>query len=280
MLRIGALARLADLRIRQGRVEEAERLLAAIELAQCDEAARAWAAVHLARGELARAAAVLESALDAVGREQPGAVPLLELLVEVELAAQQVDRARAAAADLDAAATRIDSDYASAAAALARARVCRALGEADAERHLRTALVGFANARMPIEAATSRLELATSLGSAAPEVAIAEARAALDTFRRADASRLEREAVAVLRTLGVREAEVTRTGGELTKREAEVLTLIGEGLSNPEIGARLYVSRKTVEYHVSNVLAKLGLRSRAEAAAYAIRAQGETRVPS
>jgi DNA-binding NarL/FixJ family response regulator len=133
---------------------------------------------------------------------------------------------------------------------------------------------------MPIEAATSRLELATSLGSAAPEVAIAEARTALDTFRRADASRLEREAVAVLRTLGVREAEVTRTGGELTKREAEVLTLIGEGLSNPEIGARLYVSRKTVEYHVSNVLAKLGLRSRAEAAAYAIRAQGETRVPS
>ena len=133
---------------------------------------------------------------------------------------------------------------------------------------------------MPVEIATSRLALATSLGTTAPEVAIAEARSALDTFRRAEASRLEHEAVAVLRTLGVREAEVTRTGGDLTKREAEVLMLIGEGLSNPEMAARLFVSRKTVEFHVSNVLAKLGLRSRAEAAAYATRATAETRVSS
>ena len=55
-----------------------------------------------------------------------------------------------------------------------------------------------------------------------------------------------------------------------------MLDLLGHGLSNPEISDRLYISRKTVEHHVGNILAKLGLRSRAEAAAYAARAKPAT----
>jgi DNA-binding NarL/FixJ family response regulator len=50
-----------------------------------------------------------------------------------------------------------------------------------------------------------------------------------------------------------------------------VLRLLGEGLSNPDIAARLFISPKTAEHHVGRILRKLDLRSRAEAAAYAAR---------
>ncbi len=57
----------------------------------------------------------------------------------------------------------------------------------------------------------------------------------------------------------------------LTAREREVLALIAEGLANKEIAARLHISENTVKTHVRHILEKLGLRSRAEAAVYAVR---------
>jgi DNA-binding CsgD family transcriptional regulator/tetratricopeptide (TPR) repeat protein len=60
------------------------------------------------------------------------------------------------------------------------------------------------------------------------------------------------------------------TGG-LTPREVEVLRLVADGLSNREIGERLYITTKTAAVHVSNILAKVGAASRTEAATWALR---------
>ena len=66
--------------------------------------------------------------------------------------------------------------------------------------------------------------------------------------------------------------------GELTKRETEVLELLADGCSNEEIAQRLVISRRTAEHHVAHILSKLDLRSRAEAAAYAVRERPERSV--
>ena len=63
----------------------------------------------------------------------------------------------------------------------------------------------------------------------------------------------------------------TLDGLGLTARELEVLRLVADGHSNGEIAERLFISRKTASVHVSNILAKLGVTTRGQAAAVAHR---------
>ncbi|MFE7761032.1 response regulator [Streptomyces sp. NPDC057438] len=63
----------------------------------------------------------------------------------------------------------------------------------------------------------------------------------------------------------------------LTDREREILALIGEGLTNRQIGQRLYLAEKTVKNHISRLLAKLGVERRIQAAVIATQAQDRLR---
>ena len=69
----------------------------------------------------------------------------------------------------------------------------------------------------------------------------------------------------------MREVQVPESPEKLTPRETEVLRLLAQGMSNKEIGAALVIGVKTVKTHVSNVLSKLGVPSRTQAALYAVR---------
>jgi DNA-binding CsgD family transcriptional regulator len=273
--RAAAMIRLADLRVRQGRLEEAALLLDGLE--QHPDVVPTLAALRLARGEVALARDLLERAVQGSDDEVPtvGAStmvgPLLALLVDAHLEEGSLDDADRIARRLGRLAETQHGPYLRAAAALAKGRVCVAGGQGDARACLHEALEGFARAQLPMELARTRLEMARAVAGRSPEVAVAEAKAALEEFERLEAARHADAAAALLRALGAPVRTGPKGVGALTRREAEILQLLGAGLSNPEIAERLYITRKTVETHVSNLLAKLGLRNRAEAAAFATR---------
>jgi len=75
----------------------------------------------------------------------------------------------------------------------------------------------------------------------------------------------------VLRSLGMRVPRSEATAGQLSPREMEVAELIAQGLSNPVIARRLFLSRPTVATHVVSILAKLGFSSRSQIAAWIAR---------
>jgi non-specific serine/threonine protein kinase len=74
-----------------------------------------------------------------------------------------------------------------------------------------------------------------------------------------------------LSELGVRPGRSGTDASPLTPRERQVAELIGEGLSNRQIADKLFVSERTAEAHVQNILMKLGFSSRTQVAGWAVR---------
>jgi DNA-binding CsgD family transcriptional regulator len=262
-------ARLAEIRVLQGRLDEAERLLAGIE--SDPDAVRAAVAMRLARGEPRGAEALLVARLDEIGWTNLLAAPLLELTVQARLADDRVTEATGAAEALEAVADAPGRERVEAAAALARGRIACAAGDANAVNLLQRAVNGFARLGLRLEVAQARLELARALAPQSPPAAIETARHARNELESLGAARDADAAAALMRSLGARGRAGPRSLGSLSRRETEVLRLLGEGLSNRDIASRLFISPKTAEHHVGRIYAKLGLKSRAEAAAYAVR---------
>jgi DNA-binding CsgD family transcriptional regulator len=273
-----ALVRMAGLRIRQGRLEEAEQLMSCVGDAVATETEQAlWmAALMLARADAAGARRNLEQRLDHLAASRAHLVAALDLLVEAHLTVGDVDAAATAAGRLAAVAADTADDRLRAIVSGADGRVAAARGDSEtAIGLLETTLRLWSQLELPFEAARARVELGRLLAGSRPDVAVDHARRALSAFETLGAAHDADRTAALLRSLGVTARTGPKGVGALTLREREVLRLLGAGLSNPEIAARLHVSRKTAAHHVSNILAKLGLRNRAEAAAYAVANVGQ-----
>ncbi len=262
------VADLVALRVLQGRLEEAEALITGFE--DDLDCAPSAAAVDLALRRPGRAVERLVAALDALAETPVLTLPARAQLVDAALEAGDVELAQDAAqriADLaaatDTALHRAHRDHAAGKVALAR-------GGGEATGLLRSAALGFAQAGAPLAACRARMDLGRSLVAKDRGLAITEARSALQAFDRMGATAEADRAAAFLRGLGVKGRTGPRDGSPLSRREQEVLGLVCQGLSNTEIAERLFISTRTAAHHVSNILTKLGVRSRTEAAAYAL----------
>ncbi|MFF0479217.1 AAA family ATPase [Streptomyces sp. NPDC004284] len=137
----------------------------------------------------------------------------------------------------------------------------------DAEPHFLAALADPAGAQWPFEHALAQLDFAEWLRR---RRRAAEARplltAALEVFERLDARPWTERATAELRAAGVAVADSTapEAVAGLTPQELQIAQLAAEGLTNRDIGARLYLSPRTIGFHLHKIFPKLGITGRAQ----------------
>ena len=262
-----ALYRQGELRRVRGELEAAEALYREASRSG-REPQPGLALLRLAQGRTDAAVAAMRR-LAGQATSPAGRAALLPAYVDVMLAAGALDEAHTACRELAAIADGIQSELLSAAAAQARGAVDLAKGDARAALlQLRQALQALQALDVPYETARVRVLLALACRALGDDDSAAlELEAARDSFGALGAAP-DVATVDALLTGGARDD----THG-LTDRELDVLRLVAAGETNRAIAAALSISRRTVDRHVSNILAKLGARSRAAATAYAYRHQ-------
>jgi DNA-binding CsgD family transcriptional regulator len=272
-----ALVRLADLRRRQGRLEEAAAIFEKVVPASSGLLGRAELALD--RGDARAAGEQAERYLRHVpAQNRPDRAAALEILVRALALQQEWERAKTALAELKNIAAEVGTMPLRAAASYASGCVALGQGKTDAGRQcFEDALDLFRASGAPFEVARSRIELARTLGMMGrTDAALEEARSAMEAFSQLHAVQEEARARQVVEALAESPAQAAAKDGAdttagLTRREMEVLRLVAEGLSNQSIGKRLFVSDHTVHRHLANILGKLGVSTRAAAVAQAAR---------
>jgi ATP/maltotriose-dependent transcriptional regulator MalT len=223
------------------------------------------ALLRLAQGRMGAAAAALRSALASPTVDRFGRARLLAAQVEVAIAAGALDDAGHAARELVTIADGLPSAVVRATVSMAQGALQLAAGSpAAALEGFRRGLHGWRALGLPYEEAKTRLLIGTTqrmLGD--EESGRIEIDAARAGFDRLGATADARHASALL--------QQRRTSPRvLTDREVEVLRLVAAGKHNRDIAGALHLSEHTVARHMQNILAKLGVSSRAAATSSAL----------
>jgi DNA-binding CsgD family transcriptional regulator len=255
-----AWAEIGDIRRRLGDLDGATEAFAEAD-ALCPQPRPGLALLHLARGNLAQASAVVGDALDGAGCNQLARAKVLAALTQIAIASGDLDTARGAVDELQATADEFASGGLQAVATTARGRLELAQADPSACGTLRHAAARWTELGVPYEVATARMLLGEACHKRGDQPGATEAfTAARELFDE----------------LGVR-VDGPRVGAAvgtslpqgLTEREAEVLRLVAEGRTNKEVAAALRLSDKTVARHLSNIFTKIGVPTRAAATAFA-----------
>ncbi len=270
-----AVVRLAELRRRQGRLTEATALLDQVE---------PHGIALLGRAELAYDRGDFQAASEQAARylrrvpahNRTDRAAGLELLVRANVSLGDLDGARDALVELSAIAKIVATVPLQAVAHLAAGWVAFGGNNGDeARRHFEDAVDGFLRSGAPFEVARARIELGRALVMLERRDAAAdEAQRAIDLLSELKAELELVRARDLLNSLSpaAPSAETsTRSRAGLTRREIEVLRLVADGLNNQAIAERLFVSDHTIHRHLSNILNKLSVSSRAAAVAQAAR---------